>query len=195
MKGYPDVKDKDHNKKAASFELEYDGVFNLKEFYKMVYEWCKINGFEAIDKGEPEVLYMELVNGSGMKFHHIWWRFHRVESKYHKFFLKIDFQTLAVSSVEIVHNGKKVKTHKGNPIIRVEGWLMLDYNKEWRNHWFLKMIDHWFINRWYKDKISQYKKKLWFLVYDLQDTMKQYLELNTSTDRLKPWIPNKGLPP
>ena len=180
-------------KKIAEFEVEYDEVLKLKELYKEMYEWAKGWGFESVGPGEPETLYMELVNDKGMRNQHIWWRFERVETKFAKFFLKIDFQTLAVSDIEIMVNGKKVKTQRGDIIIRVQGWLHLDYKGEWRNHPFLKHFLNWFIDRWYKKEIDNHKRELWFEVYNLEDTIKQYLELNTLYDLPRPFNPPKGV--
>ena len=196
MRTYPHPyakKDPLYNILAAKFEVEYDEILNLKELYKLVYEWCEQWGYKSIAPGEPEMLYMELVGGNGAKNHHIWWRYKRDDTNYFRNFLKIDFQTLNVNSVEIMMNGKKVKTNKGDIILRVEGWLMLDYNDQWKKTSILRILDKWFVKRWYKKRIESYKKELWFEVYNLQDNIKQYLDLNTPYNMPHAFKPTKGL--
>lgn len=192
---HPYKSDSQHIRLAAKFEVEFENVFHLKELYKHIFDWTKKWGFKSIDSGQPETLYMELVGGNGAKNHHIWWRFIRDDSGgYFRNFLKIDYQTLNMNSVEIMHNGKKAKTNNGDIILRVEGWLMLDYKEQWKKHAVLKYFDKWFVNRWYKKEISAHKKELWFEVYNLQDEIKQYLELHTPFEKPVAFRPNKGLP-
>ncbi len=194
MRTYPHIyNDPLHNLLVAKFEVEYEDILNLKELYKTVFEWTEQWGFKSVGNGQPEFLYMELVGGNGAKNHHVWWRFKRDDSNYFRNFLKIDFQTLNVASVELMLNGKKVKTNKGDIIIRVEGWLMLDYKEEWKNNSLLSFFDKWFVKRWYKKSIEAQKKELWFEVYNLQDTIKQFLDVNTRHDLPHAFKPKKGI--
>lgn len=194
MPKYPHVGSKAKNMRIAKFEIEFESVFHMKQLYKMMYEWMRTRGFTSADGiGEPESLYMELVTGSGLQNHHIWWRYERTESQYHKFFIKIDFQTLAMTTVEIMHEGKKRKTNKGDVIIRVEGWLMLDFRQEWGKHWLLKHYDRWFRQRHYKSQIDSYKEDLWYTIYDFHDDIKDYMDIATSYDKPRPYVNKKGL--
>jgi len=183
-----------HDIKAAYFEVEYENVFHLKELYKLIHEWFGMWGFDSINgRGQKEKLYMELVNDQGKMNHHIWWRLQRNENKYFKYFIKFDYQTLNTSKLEIMHKGKKAKTHQSDVILRCEGWVMCDYMNEWPSHWLLKHFDNWFVRRWHKQRIEQHRKELWFEVYNLEDTIKQYLQLNTPFEPPKAFHPNKGL--
>lgn len=193
MVKFPHVGDGLKNLKTAEFEVEYEDVMNFKELYKRVYDWTTLWNYKSIDgNGELESLYMELVDGKGNRNHHIWWRFERKESNFIKYFIKFDFQTLRVSAVEFMHEGKKVKADKGDVIMRVEGWVMFDYKDEWDNHWLLKHVRSWFFKRWYKDRVDFHKKQLWFEVYDLEDMIKQHLMVNTSKKMPNSFQPRKG---
>ncbi|MBN1275841.1 hypothetical protein JXA12_06160 [Candidatus Woesearchaeota archaeon] len=195
MPKYPHLRDKDHNIRASYFEVEYEEVFHLKELYKLVFEWTELWQYGSIDGiGEIESLYWERVNQNGSQEHHIWWRFERKINSYVKYFIKFDFQTLNMSKIEVMHKGKKAKTNKGDVIMRADAWVMLDWQDQWKNHWLLKHVDEWYVKRWYKSQVEQHKKALWFELYNLEDSIKQYLTLHTQFERPEQFRPAKGLP-
>ena len=191
---YPNPSDKDKNVQTAKFEVEYEEVFHLKELYKRCFEWFMLWNYTDLEGGNvPETLYLEVINQAGAQNHHIWWRWQKVINKYVKYFIKFDIQTLNSKSVEIMHKGKKAKTNKTDVIFRVEGWVMLDYEDQWKGHWLLKYVDRRFSKRWFRQEKEAHKKQLWFEVYNLEDSIKQYLELHGPAERPEPFHPNKGL--
>ena len=194
MPKYPYLGDGDHNIKTAYFEVEYEAVFHLKNLYKLAFEWTELWNYGSIDgNGEIESLYMERVLSSGSQEQHIWWRFEKKINEYVKYFIKFDFQTLNMGKIEVMHKGKKEKTNKGDIIMRAEAFVMLDWKDEWKSHWLLKHLDEWYVKRWYKSQIEAHKKQLWFEMYNLEDTIKQYLTLHTPFERPASFHPDKGL--
>jgi hypothetical protein len=185
--------DKMHNIMTTEFEVEYEEVFHLKDLYKHLKDWVDEWNYKPMGGfGEVETLYMELVDGKGQSNHYIWWRFEREINSYVKYFIKFNITTLLTTKIEVMHNGQKVKMNKGNPIFRAEAWVMLDWKQEWRKHWLLKHLDPWYVKRWYKSFVDAHKKQLWFELYNFEETIKQYLELNTTVDMPEPYHPNKG---
>jgi len=96
-------------------------------------------GFKTIyddpEDENPEIFYLERILGTGVKEHRIWWRCLKVPQKsgYYRYFLKIDFMTLNMKSIEVMHQGHKMKTDRGDCVIRIWAYLQLDYNEKWRN--------------------------------------------------------------
>jgi hypothetical protein len=181
---------------VAKFEIEYEETFHLKNLYKLLKEWLDVEGFKALDgAGEVEDLYFERVLGSGAKEYHIWWRAYMLpgKSKYYRYFIKIDYQGLNMKSTEVMHQGMKFKTDKGDLIMRVDAWLELDYGNKWKDHPILQYFDTWFRKRLYKNKIELLKVDLYRTAYRLNNTIKQYLKLKTSYDMPKPFHPEKGI--
>lgn len=181
---------------VAKFEIENEEVFHFKNLYKLIYEWLEEEGYKTIDEaGEIESLYLEMLDQEGNKQHHIWWRTQMIpeDNRYYRYFLKIDFQTLNMKSIEIMEQGHKMSTNKGDVIFRVEGWLQLDYRNEWQNHWFLKHWDKLYRERIYKNQIETYRADFYSTVYRLQQTVKQYLKLKTPFPRARLFRPEKGL--
>ena len=191
-------KNDDRDILVAKFEIEYEETFHMKNLYKLIKEWLDVENFaDEIDKPKTEFehLYFERINMSGSKELYIWWRAVQVPKKnsYYRYVLKIDYQTLNMKSTEVMHQGLKFKTDKGDLIMRIDAWLQLDYQNTWKDHPILKHFDRWYRRRIYKNKIELLKVDLYKIAYRLNNTIKQYLRLKTSYDMPKPFHPEKGI--
>jgi hypothetical protein len=182
---------------ATRWEIEHEQVFHLKNLYKLMYEWLVDEGFEAVDTGDDkiEAMYVDQTYPGGFKEHQIWWRACQVPrgNAYYRYFLKIDWQTLVMTKIEIMHKGQKFSTNRGDVIIRCEAWLQLDYQDKWKNSKFLHFFDEWFRKRFYLEKIKAYRQDLYATAYRLENTVKQYLELKSPVDWGKPFHPVRGV--
>jgi hypothetical protein len=182
--------------------IENEDTFHLKNLYKLIKEWVEEEGFVDIygergGSGNPETFYLERISASGSKEHRIRWRLLKTpnNSNYYRFFLKLDFITINMKSIEVMHQGYKMKTDRGDVIINIEAWLQLDYKDEWKdapiiNSQFFQKL---FRNRIYKEQIESHKIDLYKASYRLQNTIKQYLKLKTLYEMPKPFHPEKGL--
>jgi hypothetical protein len=182
---------------VSEFELEYDNVFHMKNLYVLVHDWLLHEGFVAPDTGDDkyESLYFQKVLGDGNVEHHIWWRACSApdDSDYIKHFIRFDFQTLYLSSKKVDVGGKKYPTNSGDVIMRCSTYLVLDYNRKWRDHKYLKLIHRWFIQRIYRSRIESERKELWKLSYELQNNIKQYLKLKQPSDPQRSFNPELGV--
>jgi hypothetical protein len=191
--------DADRDIQVAKYEVEYESTYHLKNLYWLMHEWFDIEGFKSLEGDDFfENLYWQRVKPDGMMEHHIWWRCVKVPQKnsYYRYFIKVDFQTLAMSATgkaEIMRGGKKFKVNEGDIIIRVESYLQLDYQNEWQTHWLLKNFDTWYRKRFFKKHVEDLKRDLYKITYRLQDTIKQYLDLHTRYDQPKQFHPNRTL--
>ena len=185
---------------VAKFEIENEDVFHLKNLYKRIYEWLDDEGFVSVDVGDDKIerFYLDRTLLNGNKEHHIWWRtvMEPRDNKYYRYFLKVNYQTLNVKKMEIMHKGQKFGTNTGDVIIRVESWLQMDYPNEtesWDKNSFLKIFKTWFNKRVYKEKIDTYKTDLYRTTYRLHTAIKQYLQLKMTDDWGRPFHPEKGV--
>ena len=182
---------------ATKFEIEHEDVFHLKNLYKLVHEWLVDEGFQAADAPDDkiETLYLDRSKATGDKEHHIWWRCIQIPrgNSYYRYFLKVDWQTLYMKKIEIMHEGQKFSTNKGDVILRVEAWLQLDYQDKWKENPILRFFDTWFRRRFYLENVKKYKHDLYLTAYRLHQTIKQYLELKMPVDWGKPFHPTRGV--
>lgn len=178
-----DLTDKKHIIEIAKWEIEHEDVFHLKNLYKLVHNWLMTHKFKSVDSNDDkiETLYFEKVLGNGAKEHHMWWRTHHIPdgSKYFKYYLKFDFQTLNMDKKETVYKGNKLKSNFGTVVLRCSAYLMIDYQKELRKHPILKYFYKSFLTYVYKDQMEYFKTDVWLKAYKLQDVIKQYLNLKT----------------
>jgi hypothetical protein len=185
------------NREIVTYEIEHEDIFHLKNIYKYIHRWFTDNGYFSVDSNDEkfETLYFHRVLGNDNLEHHIWWRLHKTPDKspYLKYFIKFDFQTLNMGKTKVKDRGQDIGTNVGDLIIRCSGYLMLDYDKSWRKHKYLKLIHKWFIIRIYKKQIDYYEEKLYTEMYELQSLIKQYMNLKNPQDRPKSFHPDLGL--
>ena len=178
-----DPTDGEHILEIAKFEVEHEDVLHLKNLYKLIHNWLMTHNFVSLEDNDDkiETLYFEKVLGNGNKEHHIWWRTHHVPngSKYFKYYLKFDFQTLNMGKKETMYKGQKLKSNMGDVIMRCSTYLMIDYQKKLRTHALIKYFYRAFLTYIYKDQIEYFKTDLWIKTHKLQDVIKQYLNLKT----------------
>ncbi|MBN2142079.1 hypothetical protein JW711_01995 [Candidatus Woesearchaeota archaeon] len=182
---------------ACKFEIEHEDVFHLKNLYKRIYDWMVEEGWAATDGGDKnyETLYWERERPGGIKEHHIWWRAWMTPqgNSYYRYFLKLDYQTLVMKKSEVMSQGMKFSTNKGDVIIRIEAWLQLDYQNKWGKS-FLGRWDQWFRKRYYLDNVLKYKQDLYSDIYRLHTMIKQYLQLKPiKADWGRPFHPTRGV--
>ena len=173
---------------VTRFEIDVEDTFHFKNLYKMIFNWMPTEGFISAGGKQPEVYYWERRFANGASEHQIWWRFMKVpdNNSYYRFYLKVDFQSLNMQGAETTYDSKKVKTNKGEVIIRVQAWLQLDLNNEWEKAPLLKYFERMFRNRIHLQQIEQYKATLEGMTERLRNNIKQYLELQM------PYQPQKG---
>jgi hypothetical protein len=200
--GRDSIEDGMRDIKVASITVQNEDTFHLKNMYKLIHDWLDEEGFKDIygSRGEdavPEIFYFERTMPNGGKEHRIRWRciMNPKNSAYYRYFLKIDFLTINMRSIEVMHQGYKMKTDRGDMSIKIEAWLQLDYNDEWKDNSFLKrkFIQNLFRNRIYKEQVESHKVDLYKITYRLQNMIKQYLKLKTLYEMPKPFHPEKGL--
>ena len=182
---------------ATKFEIEHEDVFHLKNLYKLVHEWLVDEDFVSVDTADDkcESLYLDRTKPGGDKEHWVWWRCIQVPrgNSYYRYYLKIDWQTLYMTKIEIMHKGQKFKTNKGDVILRIEAWLQLDYQEKWQKNPFLRIFDKWFRERFYLANIKKYRQDLYATAFRLHQTIKQYLELKAPQDWGRPFHPARGV--
>lgn len=190
----PILDDKVHNILTVQFEIDYAGTFHVKSLYKRCWDWFDEWNYISEDKiGECESLFYEAVNDKGMSHNHIWWRFKKKITDFVHYYVKFDVQNMYVGPKEIMQDGKKLKTNDCNIVFRVQGWVIFDPDHKLRSHWLTKIFDErWFMKRWYHDKVEFHKKQLWFEVYNLEDMIKQFLEMKTVHEQADAYHAIKG---
>jgi len=163
----------------------------MKAFYEELWQWCKDQGWVDWEQaGENfERFYGERVTTGGMKEIWIRWRAYKPAEQvpvtkdsskgYLTYYLDVDFHVLALTSAEIVKDGKKIKADKGEIEISIKAFIEKNYEHEFANHPILRHFLDVFSDRIYKKKLEERKKELYREAYLMQTFIKQWFKMKT----------------
>jgi hypothetical protein len=159
--------------KIYATKVKHVGLFNLKEFYKFCYDWLMdefgLNVF-------AEEKYAEQISGDAKKVEFKWKGLKKV-TDYFRFDIKVEFRVLGMTNVEMMKDGKKISTNKGNIEMKVGGFLVKDYQGKFDKDSFRKFLrsiyDKWVI----PSRIDQMEDKLAGDCDEFVTQVKAYLDL------------------
>jgi len=155
-----------------SSSIKYNGVFSFTDFYKFCYDWLK----EETDLDISEDKYVEKLSGDSKNIN-IEWTGTRKVTDYFKFEIKVNFEIIGLTKVEIVQNNTKIKTNKGGVKVGVKGTLIRDYQGKFETTAFKKFLrsiyEKWVIT----SRIEQMEEKLIGDSDEFLSQSKAYLDL------------------
>lgn len=176
--------------KVRQFSLNFKHVFSLEFLYKRLHEWLVEEGYCGSGDKWIERLYLERIDGGGGKQIWIWWRTDKQHTNsFFKFYLDVDFHILGLKKEEIIVNGTKVGTNKGECEVFVTAKMELDPNKQWNKNFILKnpYVQNFYLNRMYKSQIEAAEDQLVKDAARLLGAIKQYYQLES-------WLPEYAGP-
>jgi len=119
-----------------SSAVKYTGNFSFKDFYQFCYDWIT-EQIGMADLSEDE--YTEKVAGDEKEIQ-IKWTATKKLTDYFKFELKASFHILKLKKVEIVQDGVKLETNKGQVKLTIKGNLIRDYEGKFESGGRLKFL-------------------------------------------------------
>ncbi len=170
---------------VRQFSLNFKHIFTFEFIYKRVKEWLETEGYCSEGADWIEKLYLERIDTGGGKQIWVWWRTHKpYANDFFKFYLDIDYHVLQLKPHEIMVNGTKVKTNKGECEIFITAKMELDPSGSWNKNFFLKnkWLQKFYLNRMYKDRIEAVENELIRDSARLLGAVKQFYQLES-------WLP------
>ena len=162
-------------KKLTSINFVYEGIFSMKDFFRLLDFWLRDKFF---DKQEQKL--EEFVNPDGSKQIEIEFQPWKKFSDYHKCVLKIEMMVHNFRNIEVDVNGKKLKLNQGKIEIKFTGYLWVD----WQGHWTIqkkKPMLYFVRDLWdryiYNDITKKYTYMVLDDVTDLRNTLSTYLNM------------------
>ncbi len=138
-----------------SSKMKYDGIIDFPGFYKFCYDWLS----EEVDLDVSEAKYKEKIDGDAKNIE-IEWRGMRKLTDYFRFDVKVEFKVVGLTKLEIVQEGRKIKTNKGSVEVKIKGIIVRDYQGKFEvnsSRKFMRAIyEKWVI----PSRIEQYEYKI-----------------------------------
>jgi hypothetical protein len=134
-------------------KLEYKGVFNVREFFRMFTRWYKEGPYE---KGADYVSEQNTSHGKCMEYFYYPWK---KQTDYIRYFMKIRILMYDLTKVDMMVHGKKQKMDYGRVIIYLDGFVESDYESRWKDKpifQFIRSIMIKFVQKSY----SKFNEKL-----------------------------------
>jgi hypothetical protein len=173
---------------AATFRIKHNDIFSLRHIYRVLHEWVKEN--QWVDKygdsegDRHESFFYDKTTYQGHKEMWMWWRLQQFpdagddsENSFYKWHMDIDFHILYLRDHEILQEGKKVKTNKGEVEIYLHAWVEIDYTGKFSKHPILRFWKDWFNLRLFETDLDKQKFKLYREAALLQGMIKKHLAL------------------
>ncbi len=184
----------------APLRVKFKDVFDLKGFYEEFWEWLKEQGWkdmeDKLDKFER--FYGERVSAGGVKELWIRWRPYKPAegASYLTYYFDIDFHVLGLTSAEIIKDGKKIKTDKGEIEITIKAFVEKNYEEKFAEHSLLRHMIDIFSLRVYKKTLEDRQKELYREAYVMQTFIKQWFKLKTHLpyEETESFFPSKAWP-
>lgn len=194
---------------AYDTRIKFQGMFHLMHFYRMMREHLKDKEYVATmttessgmpakkpakggvaeeETGKTDEKYMETYYSERISTDPnqgrsiwVWWRLSKDDwkNKYYRYRLNMDFHCRFIRDVEIMHEGRKVKTQQGEIEVIMRSDLLCDAHNKWETHWFLKHFHKFFYNRLWRLERDNKRQLLIDEVEFFANTIKKYFGLKT----------------
>ena len=152
-------------------KLKQAGDFDFNGFYEFVYDWLR---GEDYDIGEKK--YSEKVSGESKNIEIIWECYKKV-SDYFKFMIKMDWNITGLKKIEVVKDGKKIKTNSGTIEIKFRAVLIKDYESRWEDKPLSKFLRGMYDRYIIRSRIEEYEDKIVGELDELITQCKSFLEI------------------
>src|SRR3989338_792415 len=183
---------------VAQYEVKLqERPFSLKHLYLMLNEWFIEKQYVESDKDPdfPEIMYYEARGQEHGKEVWVKWRFKHApqHNKFYRLLLNVDLHGLGLTTVEVVQDNRKFKMEKGEFWVSCQAILEVDYENKWRNHQLLRHFLTTFWKRFIWKDLETHRHHLLMDAYELQNLVKEFLEIKRPIAHTKPYFAPRGL--
>lgn len=154
-----------------SEKITYEGIFDMGEFYKHVYEWLAWRKYDVSEKK-----YKEKIKPAGKEME-IVWSAGRDLDEYSAFKIDVQMLIIGLNDVEVQKNGAKIKMQKGEITIYVSAYIATDRQDFWVSRPQFAFLQKFYEKYLYRSAIETMKGELWKQGWDFFNECKAFLNL------------------
>ena len=152
--------------------LNYNGLMNFGELFKVVDGWFYEKGFDKFEKKHEEIV---LPSGKDIEIELRPWK---KITDYAKHIIRIRMYVRGLKNVEIEKDGIKTTLQQGSIRMKFDAYLETDYENKWEQNmyfYFLRAVFDKYVYRTYDARIEEHLVED---TYHLHSTIKSYLNLH-----------------
>ena len=156
---------------VEELKLDYEGLLEVAELYKLVDRWFKDKGYDKV-----ELKNLEQVTPEG-RYIELDLKPYKTMTDYVKYEIRIRMRGYNIKDVDIEREGKKHKMQQGKILMILDAWFVTDHMKRWESnpYWFfLRTVFDKFV---YRGPLARMEAGLLDDVSQLQIKMKSFLNL------------------
>jgi len=156
--------------------LKKVGIFDFKDFYKFCYQWVveEIGNWTTFSEDK----YSEKIKPKGKEID-VEWNGTKKITDYFRFDIKVVFEVKYLNEIEIVEKGKKIKTNEGEVKLKVEGYLVRDYDGKFEKTASLKFLRSLYEKWVIKSRVDQFEGKVFGDCNEFLSQAKAWLDLES----------------
>ena len=153
--------------------IKYEGIFDFSELMKTMRSWIVNQGYEFHERSVKHKVPSPI--GAEQEF--VWWGWRKVNA-YIKYHVDMFIKFWDLHDVEVVREGKKQKLQGAKIQIEISGRCELDWTNRFAGSKFLQFMHDFYLNYIIRKDIDTiYTDQLYYRLYKLQQTVKQFLDM------------------
>lgn len=156
----------------SDLKLEYEGLFDANDFFKLIDDWFSQNGYD-----KNELRHVERVTEKG-KFIDLEIMPNKVINDYTRYEVYVRMRIYNLTDAKIKRNGQEYRINRGKISILIDVFLATDIRNRMEGrpmHFLFRTVFNKFINR---DYISRIEQDLMNDVKNFHAELKAYLNLS-----------------
>jgi hypothetical protein len=152
--------------------LSYEGLFNIRELYRLIDKWFKDHGYdknelknwEDVTEAEKQIV-IEVIP-------------YKKVSDYARLDVRIFMIFSKLTDTVVEKDGLKIKTNKGRAEFYFDAYVVTDYENKWETRaifYFFKNVFDKFIYRWYT---ATYDAEVMRDCTEIENEIRSFLNMN-----------------
>ncbi|MBN1923631.1 MAG: hypothetical protein JW791_02630 [Nanoarchaeota archaeon] len=154
----------------TSIELN-NVIFNYADFYRFMKKTLEERGYFIEEKK-----YSHAPTGD-KSYVDFYWKCLKNIDDYSRFIIEVDTKFSNVEPITVLVNKVKQTKDKGDGSIKLRASLSTDYDTKWEENPIINFVKTIFENIFEKSSVNQYKKDLKNELYELENEVKSYFNV------------------
>jgi hypothetical protein len=160
-------------------QLEYKGVFSVKDLFRFFTRWYKESAYE---KGGDYVSEQHTSHGKCIEY--VYWPWKK-DSDYVRHFMKIRLLIYDLKKVDVMVDGKKKRLDHGKVLLYLDGFIEMDYEHRWAGTPILQFIRTLYIKYIYRMYTKHAEKIMVEDCHHLYDLFERFFNMYKTYKKTK----------